>query len=32
VYERLYEDAQTLFTKPVWYRPDSPARPVSLLQ
>jgi hypothetical protein len=23
VYERLYEDAHTLFEKPVWYRPDS---------
>ena len=30
-YERLYEDAQTLFTKPVWYRLDSPAKPVLLL-
>jgi hypothetical protein len=24
VFESLYEDAQTLFEKPVWYRPDSP--------
>jgi Replication-relaxation len=24
VYETLYEDAHTLFEKPVWYRPDSP--------
>ena len=30
VYETLYEDAQTLFEKPVWYRPDSPT-PLSLL-
>jgi Replication-relaxation len=31
VYETLYEDAQTLFEKPVWFRPDSPERPVPLL-
>jgi hypothetical protein len=24
IYETLYEDAQTLFETPVWYRPDSP--------
>jgi hypothetical protein len=29
-YERLYADAKTLFTKPVWYRPDQ-ERPVTLL-
>ena len=31
VYETLYEDAQTLFEKPVWYRPDSPTTAVPLL-
>jgi Replication-relaxation len=31
VYERLYEDAQTIFTKPVWYRPDSMTTVVPLL-
>ena len=30
VYDTLYEDAHTLFEKPVWYRPDSPT-PVPLL-
>ena len=30
-FKTLYEDAATLFTKPVWYRPDSPATPVALL-
>jgi hypothetical protein len=29
-YETLYEDAQALFTAPVWYRPDSPT-PVRLI-
>jgi len=29
-YETLYEEAQTLFAEPVWYRPDSPT-PVPLL-
>jgi protein involved in plasmid replication-relaxation len=31
VYETLYEDAQTLFEKPVWYRPDEHSTPVPLL-
>jgi hypothetical protein len=31
VYETLYEDAHTLYEKPVWYRPDSPGIPVPLL-
>jgi hypothetical protein len=32
VYERLYEDAQRLFIKPVWYRLDSPSTPLPLLE
>jgi hypothetical protein len=31
VHKTLYEEGHALFTKPVWYRPDSPARPLSLL-
>jgi hypothetical protein len=31
VYERLYEEGQVLFTKPVWYRPDSPTKAIPLL-
>jgi hypothetical protein len=31
VYETLFEDAQTLFEKHVWYRPDSPETPIPLL-
>jgi hypothetical protein len=31
VYETLYEDTQTLFENPVWYRPDSPVTPLPLL-
>jgi hypothetical protein len=27
----LYEDAEALFEKPVWYRPDEPTTPVPLL-
>jgi hypothetical protein len=30
-YDTLYKDAATLFTEPVWYRPDSPTAPVGLL-
>jgi hypothetical protein len=30
-YTRLYEQRQALFTQPVWYRPDAPSTPVSLL-
>ena len=32
VYKTLYEEGQALFTKPVWYQPDSPATPVPLLE
>jgi hypothetical protein len=31
VYERLFEDAQRLFIKPVWYRSDTPSTPLPLL-
>jgi hypothetical protein len=31
VYTRLYEESNALFTKPVWYRPDFPERPMPLL-
>jgi Replication-relaxation len=30
-YKRLYEQGQTLFSRPVWYRPDSPTTPMPLL-
>jgi hypothetical protein len=30
-YTRLYEQGNALFTQPVWYRPDAPSTPVSLL-
>jgi protein involved in plasmid replication-relaxation len=30
-YTRLYEQGQTLFTSPVWYRPDAPSTPLPLL-
>ena len=30
-FDSLYKEAATLFAKPVWYRPDSPATPVGLL-
>jgi hypothetical protein len=31
VYKTLLEEGEALFTKPVWYRPDSPATAVPLL-
>jgi hypothetical protein len=30
VYTRLYEEGNSLFTQPVWYRPDAPSTPVHL--